>query len=366
MLQSADIFRSRPSNRAADDAHFIARSHAFVVRALIAGVVFLPAAAHASPPLNYLQAHGTRAYPVSYLLWGMMLISVAVVVIISVLLLGAVYRRRQEPMPELPGRAPVERAGGGLSWITIGVGVSTVVLFGVTVWTVVVLAAVGAPPLGQAALNIEVAGHQWWWEVRYLGDDPSRGFRTANEIHIPVGQPVVVKLTSPDVIHSFWVPALTGKTDTIPGQTNMTWFEARKPGIYQGQCTEYCGQQHAHMGLQVIASAPDAFEKWRDDQLAGAPMATSDEAIRDENLFVGKCGICHTVRGTRAGGLVGPDLSHFMSRRTIAAATLRNTPEGLLDWITDPQRVKPGTQMPRPALAGDDLDRIVRYIQTLQ
>ena len=136
------------------------------------------------------------------------------------------------------------------------------------------------PPHGKPAFTIEVTGHQWWWQVRYLSDQPSRTFNTANEIHIPVGEPVRVKLVSADVIHSFWIPALGGKTDLIPGQTNVTWIEADKPGVYRGQCTEYCGKQHAHMALTVVASEPNEFEAWWNAQLEGAPAPDNEVSRR--------------------------------------------------------------------------------------
>jgi cytochrome c oxidase subunit 2 len=332
-----------------------------VAAALIAANV---ATARAAPPLNYLEAHGTRAYPITALLWGMMLVCVAVVIVTGTLLAIAVFRKRAGALASLPGLSPIGREEDGLPWITIGVGVSTAILFGMVVWTAVVLAAVGQQPVA-APLSLEVVAHQWWWEVRYLDDDPSRSFRTANEIHIPTGQRIAVRLSAPDVIHSFWVPALSGKTDTIPGQTNTTWIEADRPGVFQGQCTEYCGHQHAHMGFQVIASAPDDFDAWKAAQLASPPPAI-EEAAHDQDVFVAKCGICHVVRGTRAGGALGPDLSHLMGRRTLAAAMLPNTPDNLARWITDPQGVKPGTLMPRPSLAGDDLGRITRYLSSLQ
>jgi cytochrome c oxidase subunit II len=323
-----------------------------------------PGAARADAPLNYLRTHGLHADAATTLLWGMMLISLAVVVIVCILLMGAVFRRRDPPQ-ELSGRSLVARASGGLAWIAVGVGTSIVVLFAVTVWTVVTLAAVSRPPPSQGGADIAVIGHQWWWEVRYLGADPTKTFTTANEIHIPMGQPVHVKLEGLDVIHSFWVPALAGKTDLIPGQSNTTWLQANAPGVYRGQCTEYCGQQHAHMGLQVIASAPDEFDAWRNNQLKGVSPAISPSLRDDQNAFVTKCGVCHAVRGTRAGGILGPDLSHLITRTTIAAGTLPNTPGYLAGWIADPQRIKPGSLMPQLDLPGPELARIVRFLETL-
>lgn len=336
-----------------------------VVRSAAAAVLFIPTNAFADYPLGYMRGYGTRTYAIADLLWGMTIISVLVVVVVTGLLLAGLLRRRIVA-PQLPGRAPVVRAAGGLSWIVIGITISTGVLFGVAVWSVVTLADISNPPPGGATLTLEVTGHQWWWEIRYDDENPSRVFTTANEIHIPTGQPVIVKLVGADVIHSFWVPSLAGKTDAIPGQNNVTWLEAQNPGVYRGQCTEYCGEQHAHMAFQVIATTPETFNAWRDDQLKAAPPPRSDEEVNDQNVFIVKCGICHTVRGTRAGGSLGPDLSHLMSRTTIAAATLPNTPGYLSAWIADPQHVKPGNFMPRLEMSAGDLDHVRRFLETLQ
>jgi cytochrome c oxidase subunit II len=316
--------------------------------------------AHAETPLGYLRTHGLRADAATPLLWATLVISIGLVLIVTALLMAGLLRRRASVPP-----TTIERPAGGLAWIIIGIGVSTVVLFGVTVWTMVSLAAAAKPP-GASTFRLEVTGRQWWWEVRYIGENPSRGFITANEIHIPVGRPVDVTLRGGDVIHSFWVPALTGKTDTIPGQTNTTWLQAERAGIYRGQCTEYCGQQHAHMALEVIASAPDEFEAWWNDQLAGPAAALSQTAKADQELFIQKCGLCHAVRGTRAGGVLGPDLSHLMTRTTIAAGTLPNTRGHLAGWIAAPQQIKPGSLMPQLDLSGPELERINRYLASLK
>jgi cytochrome c oxidase subunit II len=167
------------------------------------------------------------------------------------------------------------------------------------------------------------------------------------------------------VIHSFWIPALTGKTDLVPGQTNVTWMEASKPGIYRGQCSEYCGAQHAHMGLLVVADPPDAFQAWRAAQQSAAATPLSEEALHGAALFIGRCGVCHSVRGTPAGGILGPDLSHLMQRRTIAAGTLPNRIGDLGGWIADPQGIKPGSSMPRPDLSSGELQEVLAYLQTL-
>ncbi len=235
-----------------------------------AGLLTAPAA-HAGAPMNFLELSGRQADTILPLTWGMMIISILVIVVITGLLIFGL--RGVRTFSTIVGeRRELASAGGGLAWLYVGVGVSTLVLFGTAVWAMVTLAEL-RPQHGDPALTIEVTGHQWWWQVRYLSDRPSRTFNTANEIHIPVGVPVEVRLVSADVIHSFWVPALSGKTDLIPGQTNMTWLEANKAGVYRGQCTEYCGKQHAHMALTVVASEPNQFEAWWNQQLRRSPCA---------------------------------------------------------------------------------------------
>jgi cytochrome c oxidase subunit 2 len=288
------------------------------------------------------------------------------VLIVTGILLAALWRAPRGTLQSaLPGRAPVARPAGGVRAILVGVAVSTVVLFGVSVWTVVSLAAISSPPTKPVA-TIEVTGHRWWWEVRYLSDDPSRIFTTANEIHVPVGQPVRVRLRSADVIHSFWVPRLMGKTDTIPGQTNLTWIQADTAGVFRGQCTEFCGLQHAHMGFEVVATSPEKFQAWWDRQIEGQQTPQTARAQKGEAAFTQHCSVCHTVRGTSAGGIVGPDLTHLMSRRTIAAGTLANNPGNLSGWIVSAQSIKPGNLMPDMKLSGPELSQVRDYLVTLQ
>jgi cytochrome c oxidase subunit 2 len=322
------------------------------------------APAMADTPLGYLTADGARAMRVLPLTWGLLIISIAVCIIITALVaVGTWLRRSRSSMPI--ETVPVESGSSGLPWLYIGVGISTVVLLGSLIWTVAVLAAVNTPAEKFAA-TIEVTGQQWWWKGRYLSDDPSRVFTTADEFHIPVGQPVRIKLIGADVIHSFWVPKLTGKTDAIPGQINETWIEASHPGRFSGTCSEFCGPQHAHMSFAVVADSPAAFKAWEDAQVA-TPAAPADARLaRGLQSFVYKCGSCHTVRGTDAGGTVAPDLTHLMSRSIIAGGVVDNTPGNLAGWIANPQALKPGTNMPIIELSGAELQDIAAYLETLQ
>lgn len=318
----------------------------------------------ASPPMNYLQAFGDKAEAIALLTWAMLVLSIAVVAIIALLTAAGVVLRRSRLAVEDTGRAPIQRPSGGLSWITVGVAISTPALVGSMAWNAYTMAAINRPPRAPA-LTIEVIGHQWWWQFRYLSDDPTQIFDTANEAHIPTGAPVRILVRSEDVIHSFWIPALGDKLDLIPGQTNASWFEANRPGVYRGQCAEYCGRQHAHMALTVVAQTPEAFHGWRAAQLRPAQRATGD-LENGEALFGARCGACHTVRGTLAGGVFGPDLTHLMSRGAIAADTLQNTTATLTGWIADPQRIKPGAKMPTLELPGTELTKIRSYLQSLK
>ncbi|HEY1781063.1 MAG TPA: cytochrome c oxidase subunit II [Roseiarcus sp.] len=312
-------------------------------------------------PMSTLHASGLMAKRVLPLTQALLIASAIVVVIITALVLIAILRRGQTGVVT---DTPIEEVGGK-GWISVGVGLSTVALTGFVVWTSMTMAEIANPP-SKPALSINVRGHQWWWEFVYENDDPSKIFVTANEIHIPVGQPVRFTLNGEDVIHTFWVPSLGGKTQLIPGQTNVTWLEADRPGVYRGQCSQYCGQQHAHMILSVFADPPDAFEAWRADQLRVAAQPASAEARIGEQRFIGSCSACHTVRGTPANGHVGPDLTHLISRTTIAAGELPNNPGFLAGWIANPQGLKPGSLMPDPEVSGPELASILSFLVTLK
>ena len=323
--------------------------------------LLLPACARAGAPLSYLSSAGAKADATLPLTWGLLAISVLVLVAIAALTWVGIQRRAVR-MPAALTDTVHERDAS--AWVYIGVGLSSAILVAVLIWAVRVMAEIGHPR--SAELTIEVTGQQWWWKARYLDAAPELTLTTANEIHIPVGAPVRVKLIGADVIHSFWVPMLGGKTDTIPGQTNETWIEAAQPGRYRGQCTEYCGVQHAHMAFEVVAESPQQFHAWFEAQLAPAQIPTAAVALRGEHAFEFHCGACHTVRGTAAGGTTAPDLTHLMSRRTIAAGTAPNSEAMRAAWIANPQVLKPGTLMPTLQLSGSDVGDINAYLATLK
>jgi cytochrome c oxidase subunit II len=316
-------------------------------------------------PLNYLTAAGERAQATLGLTWFTLIVSILVCVIIAMLLWAAVRRARASGGAAETRAMALSDAVGGVRWIGVGLLLSAVPLLVALVWTMVTLAAV-AEPATPPGMVIDVTGHDWWWEVRYDAAEPDQIFTTANEIHIPVNTRVRVRLHGADVIHSFWVPQLTGKTDTIPGQTNVSWLEARDAGRYLGQCTEYCGWQHAHMRLEVVAESRSDFERWRAQQLQPAPAPDTAAQARGRDLVVYRCGLCHKVRGTDAGSVVGPDLTHLESRRTIAAGTLANQPGNLAAWIEDAQAIKPGNLMPNQGLSAQQLQDVVAYLESLK
>jgi cytochrome c oxidase subunit 2 len=318
-----------------------------------------------SIPLGYLDAAGPRSGAIVPLTWFMLLVSVGVCVIIGVLLWQALRRAVSKGGADETRAVPVARGPEAGHWIRNGLLLSALPLLAALVWTMVTLASVSGPPY-QPGLTLDVTGHQWWWEVTYAAADPSQQFTTANEIHIPVGSRVLVRLHGADVIHSFWVPKLSGKTDVIPGQTNVSWMEAREPGIFFGQCSEYCGLQHAHMALQVIAEPPEVFQRWRTAQLQDAAPPREVAAQRGLALVEYRCGLCHQVRGTTAGAHSAPDLTHLATRRTLAAGVLPNGPVALARWIENAQGTKPGNLMPNQNLAGDQLTDVIAYLETLR
>jgi cytochrome c oxidase subunit 2 len=322
------------------------------VRAVFIGIpVLMMSHAVIAAPLQYLSGAGGKAAPVVALTWGMLIISVAVIMIISALLVAALYRRRATESTALG------KDEGGDNWLWIGVGLSGLVLLVTVIWTFKVLADIQAPGT-KPAVTIEITGRQWWWQARYSADSRA-GFLTANEIHIPTGQPVRLKLVGGDVIHSFWVPQLGGKMDAIPGQINETWIEASSPGIYMGQCTEYCGVQHSKMLVRVVAQPPMEFVAWWKHQLTGR------SGTAGQGDFDAHCGGCHAVRGTAATGTFGPDLSHLMHRDTLASGVLPNNSQTLARWIADPQALKPGNLMPAVTLKDSERDRILTYLKAL-
>ena len=290
-------------------------------------------------------------------LWRLMLIMGTIIyVAVMAYLLWALFR------PRLPSAAPLsdKRQQGIIVWGGAVMPAAVVmVLFGATLFTLRALPAPGP----DAALTIDVTGYQWWWEVHY----GEAGFTTANEIHIPVGQPVDFRLTSHDVIHSFWVPQLHGKLDLNPGHVTVIRLVADAPGIYWGECAEYCGIQHAQMRFVVVAEAPEAFAQWVERMQQPAAEPESVEAQHGLDVFLSSnCIFCHRVDGTDATGELGPDLTHLASRLTLGAGAAANNRGSLGGWVADPHSVKPGVLMPPSELSGEELQALLAYLETLQ
>jgi cytochrome c oxidase subunit 2 len=320
-------------------------------------------ASAAQAPLNYfLHSAGPATAPVLVLGWVFTAICGAVCAIIAVLLFCALRRAARRR----GGDDIVTGDGGGVRWITIGTMLSTAVLSGMVVYTMIVMNRVATPPR-VPALTIAVTGHDWWWQVVYEDSGTAQRVETANEIHIPVGVPVALELRSADVIHGFWVPQLAGKTQMIPGLVNRQWMQADKPGRYRGTCVQFCGMQHAHMGLEVVAQERADFARWLAQQRRPAAPPQTAAARAGQDIFMRRCAACHAVRGTAATGQHGPDLTHLQSRALIAGAMLPNDTGNLRRWIAHPQGVKPGVNMPdMDDLPPADINALVTYLRTLE
>ncbi|MEJ1158316.1 cytochrome c oxidase subunit II [Prosthecomicrobium sp. N25] len=312
---------------------------------------------------SVLDPQGPEARSLKRLFDVFMIVSGVVWVAVMLALVVVVVKRhpgvRSDPLLVDPTR---ERRGHRLvGALAVATGLTVLGLTGVS------YAVQRALHAEESGIVIRVTGHQWWWELRYDSETPSRQFTTANEIHVPVGEPVVLELRASDVIHSFWVPAVMGKKDLIPGQANRMRLTVERPGVYRGQCAEFCGLQHAHMGLLLVAEPRADYDKWVEKQIAPADEPVTEEAKRGRDVFQGKaCVMCHGIRGTDAGGRTGPDLTHLGGRQTLAAGTLPTSRGTIAAWIADPQGIKPGNQMPLVKLSADELNAVAAYLEGLQ
>jgi cytochrome c oxidase subunit II len=333
------------------------RSRRGTVVAVVAGVCMLLCGCGRQ---SIVSARSPQTHNVM-LLWWWMLGAAGIVLLgaLALLLIGWV-RRGARGLPFFGEREDVAR---GLV-LLFGIAIPLVAL--VAVFAVADLYLIGqtAPPaVASTAMTIDVIGHQWWWEIRYAHTPAI----TANEIHIPIDTRVNVVATTADVIHSFWVPELARKIAMIPGRRNRILLYASRTGTYRGQCAEFCGPQHAHMALEVIAQPPAAFRRWLAHNAAPAVASTSTRASAGRRLFASEgCSSCHMIRGTAADATVGPDLTHLASRSTLAADTIPNTRAELAAWIADPQAIKPGDRMPDLGLSRSQVAAIVAYLETLK
>ena len=317
---------------------------------------------------NAINPAGPNAENISRLWWLMFYVCSAVFVLVMIAVLLSLRKRATEAADRIPVLEPSEESERRRRNVVISLTTITVIIL--FVFLIASYSSGRSLRLNDPTkngLSIELTGHQWWWEVRYNDVDASNIFTTANEIHIPVGVPVIFSLRGADVIHSFWVPNLAGKKDLIPGKISTIWIQADKPGVYRGQCAEYCGLQHAKMALWVVAEPQEQFNAWRQNQTQEAVAAASDAQKRGQQVFFSKtCVMCHAINGTPAGSNIGPNLTHVGSRQMIGAATLVNTRDHLAQWIKDSQTFKPGNKMPQHNLSDADLQSLVDYLQSLR
>jgi cytochrome c oxidase subunit 2 len=311
-----------------------------------------------------LNPHSHPATDIANLFWVMMAVAFGGLALITGLLVFAWVRRGRrgfagDPDDPHPGEKP--------SWfVVVGMGVVfplmvIVALFIVGNWAI--MNVTQAPAASSTAMTVDAIGHQWYWEFRY----PGTRAVTADEMHIPVGTRVNLVATTADVIHSFWVPALNRKIDTIPGQQNRILLYSNRAGVYRGQCAEFCGLQHAHMGMLVFVQPKAQFRAWLKKQSAPAAAPRTALARRGRQVFLSAgCASCHTIRGTPARGFVGPDLTHLASRTSLAGLTIPDTRSYLARWIADSQHFKPGNEMPDFELRGSRLQSLVAYLEGLR
>lgn len=332
-------------------------------------------------PESVLSPAGPQAQHIRSLAWLYMGVCLVVYILVMLFLIGAFLHRRHGKAME-PGNDHFEPepASEQRIWRVVfaAIGVTVLTLFALLIGDFATGRSLALTSTAPDPLRIQIIGHQWWWEVHYV-DWPERfgervasnNITTANEIHIPVdpNNPVTVQfmLESHDVIHSFWVPSLDGKKDLVPGHPTTLWLQADQPGTYWGECAEYCGYQHANMRLVVVAEPVDQFQTWLNSQRQSAPDPTNAAQERGRHVFLGSsCVMCHSIQGLPANGRVGPDLTHVASRKLLAAGALQNSRGDVSGWIVDPQRIKPGTQMPQNNLAPEDLRALLDYIETLK
>jgi cytochrome c oxidase subunit 2 len=318
----------------------------------------------ASDIQNVLHPAGIQASRIGSLWNGYMAVLVTVYVIVILWMLVAVWRAHKNAAPQT-GEAE-ERPHA----ITVGVatGLTLVTLIGLLIASVATGSAVGTYGDKRSdALEIEVTGHQWWWEVQYPDPEPDKSFKTANEIHIPLDRPVLLRLATRDVIHSLWIPNLNGKRDLIPGRVNKLWIEADRPGVFRSQCAEFCGLQHAHMALVVVAESNEKFQRWKTHQQAPANDPLTPQQLHGRSVFLSlPCVNCHAITGVDAYATIGPDLTHIASRPTLAAGELLNSKGNLGGWIVNAPAIKPGTLMPPNQIASSDLIDLLAYMENLR
>ncbi|MGH7618542.1 MAG: cytochrome c oxidase subunit II [Gemmatimonadaceae bacterium] len=325
----------------------------------LAGVALL---AVSCTPQSTVWGAGEGADRIATLNWFLIVASTVVFGVVVAIMLAALFHNHRHATRE------VDLSPRSLGWVVFGGAVFPAAILIVVFVVGLHIMSRFPTPVADHQLGIRVTAHQWWWQIEYDVPATHQSFMTANELHVPVGVPVRVLLMSADVIHSFWVPRLQGKLDVIPGDTNDIRLLAREPGIYRGQCAEFCGLQHAHMGIVVVADQPADFAAWMAKQTAPSTSPRDSVGRLGQHEFeTGVCAACHTVRGTSAAGAVGPDLTHVGSRTTIGAGLLPNTLASIEGWIANPQALKPGIIMPpNTQFNGAELLALATYISSLK
>ena len=315
-----------------------------------------------------LDAAGIQSQRLENLWWLFFGICTFVYVTVIGVVLVALFRTKKvsaETQPEIaPEQARENRAS---NVIKIAVAITVITLFTLMIISFRTGAAINSLSQSKDPITIKVRGQQWWWEVIYEHEVPSDNVTTDNEIHVPLGRPIKLELSSIDVIHSFWLPNMHGKKDLIPNYPTTFYFQADKPGDYWGQCAEFCGYEHAKMRFTVKAESQEDFDAWLNSQRQTPPPPTDPQLQKGQQIFLtSSCIQCHSIKGTPANGRVGPDLTHIASRPYIAAGSLTNTREHLQSWITDPQKIKPGIKMPMNNYSDEDLNALVSYLESLK
>jgi len=314
-------------------------------------LLFVLSGCHSDHNQSMLHPASSASAHIAWLWWFLFAVCTAVFVVVMALTWVAIRKPREAE----------SRPGWKNGFIVVGGAIIPAIIL-----VIILFASLGvqkALRLPETNLTIEVIGHKWWWEVVY----PDERIITANEIYIPVGEPVRLELSSADVIHSLWIPNLQGKTDMLPDKVNVTWIEADRAGTFRGQCAEYCGVQHALMRLVVVALPREEFDAWV--QARQQPVVAPTEAVLQrgrEVFFAADCNNCHTIADVQATTKRGPDLTHIGTRRTLAAGVLPNNRGNLTGWISNPQAIKPGNLMPRTHLESEDLHALVEYLESLE
>ena len=328
-------------------------------RFLQCALVFVPIVAHAAEH-SALKTAGFHADRIG-VMWNTLLgVCGFMYALVLIFLIAAVIRGRRAAGPEVTRDRALSR--------TLGVWIALVVtgLMGLSVTSYLIDKQI-AQAADNPAVKLRITAHQWWWDIEYVSDDPSQRFHTANEIHLPVNSTVHATLMADDVIHSFWVPNLQGKRDLIPGRPGAIELRPERVGVYRGQCAEFCGAEHAKMALDVIVEDGPAYTAWKAKQLESAPQPQDAEVARGRDVFMSSaCTLCHNISGTSSSASFGPDLTHVASRRMLAAGAIPNDREHLIEWLADPQSIKPGNRMPYMGLTADAIEPLVSYLETLQ